>query len=124
MQSIADEAYEQFTGIIAASRGLTIAQTKKLADGRIFTANQALKNKLIDATDSFENTIDKFTEELSENLSKKVKVKHIENKSKNNIADFFMEKIQNIIPKNELENVVNMFALPDNLDFPAYYYAK
>ncbi len=48
MQSIADEAYEQFVGIVADSRGMPVDDVKTLADGRIYTAAQALKNGLID----------------------------------------------------------------------------
>lgn len=55
MQSIADEAYEQFTGIVADSRGMSISAVKVLADGRIYTAAQAQKNGLIDEVCSFED---------------------------------------------------------------------
>lgn len=55
MQSVADDAYEQFTSIVAKGRDMPIAKVKELADGRIYTANQALKNGLIDGIDSFEN---------------------------------------------------------------------
>ena len=48
MQSVADEAYEQFTGIVAESRGMDIADVRELADGRIYTARQAMENGLID----------------------------------------------------------------------------
>lgn len=48
-QSIADEAYEQFTGIVAESRKMEISDVKKLADGRVYTALQAKKNGLVDA---------------------------------------------------------------------------
>ncbi len=48
-QSIADEAYEQFTGIVAESRKMKISDVKKLADGRVYTALQAKNNGLVDA---------------------------------------------------------------------------
>lgn len=47
-QSIADEAYEQFTSIVADSRDMTIDEVKEIADGRVYTAQQALANNLID----------------------------------------------------------------------------
>lgn len=49
MQSIADESYEQFTQIVAQSRGMTLAEVQKLADGRVYTARQAVSNGLIDS---------------------------------------------------------------------------
>lgn len=48
MQSIADESYEQFTSIVAQSRQMDLATTQSLADGRIYTARQAVANGLID----------------------------------------------------------------------------
>ena len=49
MQSIADESYEQFTQIVAESRGMDLAEVQKLADGRVYTARQAVSNGLIDS---------------------------------------------------------------------------
>lgn len=54
MQSIADESYDQFVGIVANSRHMTIAEVEELADGRVYTAKQALENGLIDKIDSFD----------------------------------------------------------------------
>lgn len=48
MQSAADEAYAQFTGIVASSRKMELAAVQALADGRIYTAQQALENGLVD----------------------------------------------------------------------------
>ena len=47
-QSLVDEAYEQFTTIVSKGRGIDIQTVKKLADGRIYTARQALENGLVD----------------------------------------------------------------------------
>ena len=47
-QGIVDEAYEQFVGIVAEGRHMDVEQVKKLADGRIYTAKQALENGLVD----------------------------------------------------------------------------
>lgn len=58
MQSIADEAYEQFTGIVADARDLPIETVKELADGRIYTAKQAEENGLVDDVCSYEDAKD------------------------------------------------------------------
>ena len=50
-----DEAYAQFTGIVADERGLDIETVKKIADGRIYTAKQALENGLVDKIASFDD---------------------------------------------------------------------
>lgn len=53
-QSLSDEAYEQFVGIVAEGRGMSVEAVKALADGRIYTANQAKANGLIDDVASYE----------------------------------------------------------------------
>lgn len=57
MQSVADECYDQFTNIVAINRKMDIKTVKALADGRIYTAKQALNNKLIDKICSFDEAV-------------------------------------------------------------------
>lgn len=57
MQSIADECYNQFTEVVAYGRNLSIENVRKLADGRIFSANQALNAGLIDQIGSWDDMI-------------------------------------------------------------------
>lgn len=67
MQSIADEAYEQFTEIVADSRKMKIEEVRKLADGRIYTAKQAKKNGLINEICSFEKAKDEIRNHFLKN---------------------------------------------------------
>lgn len=55
MQSMVDEAYDQFVEIVADGRGMDDAAVRKLADGRIYTAKQALENGLIDVIADYES---------------------------------------------------------------------
>ncbi|MBQ7702945.1 MAG: signal peptide peptidase SppA [Firmicutes bacterium] len=64
LQSIVDEAYEQFTGIVADGRGMDIDVVKELADGRVYTALQAKANGLVDEVGTYEDMCDAF---LSDN---------------------------------------------------------
>jgi protease-4 len=48
MQSLADEAYDQFTQIVSRSRKMKIDKVRELADGRIYSAKQAKENGLVD----------------------------------------------------------------------------
>lgn len=48
LQSIVDEAYEGFVRVIVEGRGLPDAQVRAIADGRIYTGNQALELGLVD----------------------------------------------------------------------------
>jgi protease-4 len=48
IQAIVDEMYDRFLGLLVENRKIDRAEAKLLADGRIYTAKQALDNKLID----------------------------------------------------------------------------
>lgn len=50
LQTLVTQSWERFTSIVAEGRKgkLTLAEVKKLADGRIYNSEQALKHKLID----------------------------------------------------------------------------
>lgn len=47
-QTLIDEAYTGFVDIVAKGRDLTLERTRELADGRIYTGNQAKANGLVD----------------------------------------------------------------------------
>lgn len=54
MQGLVDESYEQFAGIVAEGRKMPLDQVKTLADGRLYTAKQAVDNGLIDEISDYE----------------------------------------------------------------------
>ena len=56
-QSVVDDQHEQFITAVAEARNLPIEDVRKLADGRIFTGNQALELSLIDTIGTFEDAI-------------------------------------------------------------------
>lgn len=60
MQSLVDESYEQFVDIVAAGRDMAVDEVKPLADGRIYTAKQAMDVGLIDEVISY----DEFQSEI------------------------------------------------------------
>ena len=64
LQSLVDEAYEQFVEIVSVGRSMSIEDVKKLADGRIYTAKQALEAKLIDEIAGYDETVLKMLAEL------------------------------------------------------------
>lgn len=63
LQSLIDEAYDQFVGIVAEGRGLKESKVRELADGRIYTALQAQKLGLVDEIGTFEEAIADMQEE-------------------------------------------------------------
>ena len=56
-QSLVEEAYEQFVEIVAEGRNMKLSKVKKLADGRIYTAKQAVENGLADKIGSLEDAL-------------------------------------------------------------------
>jgi protease-4 len=67
-QSMVDEAYNQFVGIVAEGRGMTVEEVKKIADGRIMSAQQALDAGLIDEIldeDGFYSLVKEKTENVT-----------------------------------------------------------
>jgi len=49
LQESIDAMHARFVDLVAQGRGLKASEVRPLADGRIFTADEALKRKLIDA---------------------------------------------------------------------------
>lgn len=65
-QSVVDEAYDQFVGIIAEGRDMDINRVRELADGRIYTAKQALEVDLIDGVCTLDEYYDRIWEEMGD----------------------------------------------------------
>ncbi|MDR3072550.1 MAG: signal peptide peptidase SppA [Clostridiales Family XIII bacterium] len=63
-QSLVDESYDQFVGIVAEGRGMTDAEVREIADGRIYTAKQAVANGLIDEIASQEEALSEILDAL------------------------------------------------------------
>lgn len=57
-QSIVDNAYDQFINIVSEERGIELEQVKKLSDGRIYTAKQAIDLQLVDDIGSLEYAVE------------------------------------------------------------------
>ena len=63
-QSICNEYYGRFVEIVAEGRNLDEKTVRKLADGRIYSASQALQHGLIDGLESFDDTVSRMTADL------------------------------------------------------------
>ncbi|MDF3002665.1 MAG: sppA [Bacillota bacterium] len=61
-QSLVDDAYDQFTGIVADERKLSLPDVKALADGRVYTAKQALDLGLVDDIGTFKDAVNDMKE--------------------------------------------------------------
>lgn len=95
--NIIDEMYMRFVRLIAHERGMPIDQIKKLADGRIFTGEQAVGNGLIDAIGYFEDAV-KITKDLA-GLEKAAIIRY---ERKLSVGDFFKVIASRIFAKPEI----------------------
>jgi len=56
-QSLMDEVHHQFMAVVEKERGLTEKEVLELADGRVFTGEQALEHRLVDTLGTYEDAI-------------------------------------------------------------------
>ena len=126
MQSICDECYEQFTSIVANGRNMTKDEVYPLADGRIYTARQALENKLIDRIDSFENCLSYFTEKVIEKPG--IRIESFRKEKKQNIRDYLTGKLSDIFETQAAASLGLPLKAVKELNnfssYPAYIYLQ
>ena len=104
LQSLVDEAYDQFAGIVSEGRGIDIATVKKIADGRIYSAKQAKEKKVdeIGTEDELKALIQKENK-LSDDV--------VYDTAKSSGSDFLsnlMGSVQKIMPKSDSELAVDI----------------
>ena len=105
LQSLVDEAYDQFAGIVSEGRGIDIATVKKIADGRIYSAKQAKEKKLVDeigTEDELKALIQK------ENMLSDDVVYDTAKSSGSNFLSNLMGSVQKIMPKSDSELAVDI----------------
>ena len=56
-QDVVDDQHEQFILAVAEARDIPVEEVRKIADGRVFTGNQALELSLIDTIGTFDDAI-------------------------------------------------------------------
>jgi len=105
-----NESYDDFVDDVAAGRKLKKAKVYKLADGRIYSAKQAIKNGLADEIGYFEDAVE--TAKKLANL-KDASLVRVERR----VApiDKFLHKVSKITPLSKLD-------IPIHLREPGMYY--
>ncbi len=119
LQSLVDEAYDQFTEIIAEGRNMSLSDVKKLADGRIYSAKQALDVDLIDAIGSYEEAKSAFIKQT--NLSEDISFYAPENEMTEWI-DYLFFAAEKIKPKSDTELATEI--IEGNRNGVLMYYAE
>ena len=123
MQSVADECYNQFTQIVADGRNLPLETVKTLADGRIYTAQQALQNKLIDEILTYEEAKTQMNENFPD--LKNLTFSEFRYTKEKNFYNFIFDMYSNAKGSTSKSNLVEkIIAEYSQMDYPAYLYVK
>lgn len=64
-QSLVDEYFDRFVEVIVAGRNLPEEQVRTAADGRIYSASQALALHLIDGVEPYANTLERMKQDFA-----------------------------------------------------------
>ncbi len=96
-QTQIDEAYDRFIEIIADGRDMDIDTVKSLADGRTYTAKQALENGLIDEIGLYEDVKEAIAAEAGTDV-----FYELENEPVTGLASFF-GSFKKALPKSEAQ---------------------
>lgn len=112
-QEQVDEYYNKFVGIVSDGRNMPEEEVRPLADGRTYTAEQALKNGLIDQISSYEDMKDAMSEELGAGDFYKP------SQPENVFASFFSE-LKEMVPKSEAQ-ILKETASTMESGVPMYY---
>lgn len=96
-QSLVDESYDVFTEIVAEARKMDIETVRQIADGRIYSAQQAFENGLVDKVEGWETALS-FMEE-------KTGVKGYTKTFASNatLLDYLLYKMEDIMPASDMK---------------------
>ncbi len=114
-QGLVDESYETFTSIVASSRNMDIEKVKELADGRVYTAKQALENGLIDEICLYDEAVAKIEEELGVPRYEK----HFEKNT--SLLSYLFSSVEKLFPKSDIQAIGELASSQLN-GVPLYYY--
>lgn len=112
-QAQVDEYYSKFVGIVAEGRGMSEEEVRALADGRTYTALQALDNGLIDNIALYDDMADTMRKELGVDTFYSLE----------SPSDFFsslLVEVKELIPRSEAE-ILSETAAGLESGVPMYY---
>lgn len=106
-QTQVDEAFGQFVQVVQDGRQMPEDQVRKLADGRTYTANQALENGLIDEVASLED----MKYDMSDALGTYY---YYELQSNNSVLGSLFAKVKESVPKSEAQVLTELAEEKEN----------
>lgn len=116
-QSLVDESYERFVTIVALARKMDARDVLPLADGRVYTAKQAMENGLIDNVESYEKALARMEELTGVPGYEKVFARSV------SLLDYIFYSIQEIMPKSDMESI-NELTSSRLQGVPLYYWQR
>ena len=112
-QEQVDEYYGKFVRIVAEGRDMPEEEVRTLADGRTYTAQQALENGLIDQISSYEDMKTVMSDELDV-------WDFYEPISEENVFASFFSELKELVPKSEAQ-ILKETASSMESGVPMYY---
>ena len=122
MQQHVELIYDLFTGRVAAGRGMSVEDVKKIAEGRVWVGSNALELGLVDSLGSLETTVAALADELDMSASDVISYPRYEEKlwekilRENNAFDelktagYDMETLRYVQLVNKLRNAATVQA--------------
>jgi protease-4 len=89
MQNMVDDVLSQFKKAVSAGRKLSMEQVTAIADGRIFSGQQAKAAKLVDELGTLQDAIDEAAKEAK--LTGKPRVVYPERQDRNRLLELFLD---------------------------------
>ncbi len=111
-----DEAYNVFVDIIVKGRGLDENTVRTIADGRIYTAKQALELDLIDGIGLYEDYAIQILDKFDEDVEFYAPVQ-----AEEDFMAMLLGSINEMIPKSDAE-IFKEFCESNSKMVPMYYY--
>ena len=112
-QEQVNEYYQNFVEIVAEGRGMSEDAVKVLADGRTYTAKQALENGLIDSISSYEEMKEIMSQELGTS-------EFYELETPVSVFASLFAKVEAVMPKSEAQILTETAAKMES-GVPMYY---
>lgn len=115
IQVMVDDIYNQFVGVVAEGRNMNEAEVRKLADGRIYTGNQAKQLGLVDELGNMYDAIDGAAELAG--IAGKPEVKEYGKQSPWNMLFGANEQASSLLEKvivNQAKNALNSSGTMDS----------
>ncbi|WP_047982836.1 signal peptide peptidase SppA [Ornithinibacillus californiensis] len=115
LQTMIDDMYAEFVQVIVDGRGMAEGKVRELADGRVYTGNQAKENGLVDELGTLEDTIAMLKEDLE--LANAQVVKY---NNSLGFEQFLGMSVQSIFGKDD--ELVNMLEIVQESNTPRAMY--